>query len=58
MRAGYRGLCIALSNGQWICSGAAALATMVKESSATDDPLNLIFIARNFMEEIVFDGLM
>lgn len=58
VRAGYRGLCLILSDGQRLCSGAAALASMVKSSNATRDPLNLIWIAKDFKETIVFDGLM
>jgi hypothetical protein len=59
------GLCLTLSNGAQLCSGsAAALASMVKtegiQSNDTEaaDPLNLIWIAQNFKEKIVFDGLM
>ncbi|KAF7122253.1 hypothetical protein CNMCM5793_000210 [Aspergillus hiratsukae] len=65
VRAGYMGLCLTLSNGARLCSGsAAALASMVKaegvqgNDTATADPLNLIWIANNFKEKIVFDGLI
>jgi hypothetical protein len=64
VRAGYMGLCLTLRNGARLCSGsAAALASMVKvgvqgNDAGAADPLNLIWIASNFKEKIVFDGLM
>ncbi|GAB1198082.1 hypothetical protein APSETT444_007390 [Aspergillus pseudonomiae] len=61
VRAGYMGLCLTQSDGAQFCSNnAAALASMVKDqgygSNSTADPLNLIWIAKNFKETIVFDG--
>ncbi|PKX95432.1 Fig1 domain-containing protein [Aspergillus novofumigatus IBT 16806] len=65
VRAGYMGLCLTLSNGARLCSGsAAALASLVKaegiqgNDTGAADPLNLIWIAQNFKEKIVFDGLI
>ncbi|RHZ46558.1 Fig1 domain-containing protein, partial [Aspergillus thermomutatus] len=66
VRAGYMGLCLTLSDGARFCSGsAAALASMVKaegvqgsNDTATADPLNLLWIVKNFKETIVFDGLI
>jgi hypothetical protein len=65
VRAGYMGLCLTLSNGAQLCSGSAsALASMVKaegmqgNDTGAADPLNIIWIAQNFKEKIVFDGLM
>ncbi|EIT73576.1 hypothetical protein AO1008_04837 [Aspergillus oryzae 100-8] len=64
VRAGYMGLCLTRSDGAQFCSSnAAALASMVKDqglqgSNDTADPLNLIWIAKNFKETIVFDGLI
>ncbi|KNG84971.1 hypothetical protein ANOM_006786 [Aspergillus nomiae NRRL 13137] len=63
VRAGYMGLCLTQSDGAQFCSNnAAALASMVKDqgygSNVTADPLNLIWIAKNFKETIVFDGLI
>lgn len=52
-----------LNAGEWICStNAKSLANIVKLSSratnGTRDPLNLIYIANSFKEDIVFDGLL
>ncbi|KAJ5736579.1 Ca2+ regulator and membrane fusion protein Fig1-domain-containing protein [Penicillium malachiteum] len=63
VRAGYMGLCIMLTDGDWVCStSASSLANIVKLSSNaandTRDPLNLVSIANNFKEDIVFDGLL
>ncbi|OGM49811.1 hypothetical protein ABOM_001492 [Aspergillus bombycis] len=64
VRAAYMGLCLTRSDGAQFCSSsAAALASMVKDqgisgSNDTADPLNLIWIAKNFKETIVFDGLI
>ncbi|GFF22893.1 hypothetical protein IFM51744_04099 [Aspergillus udagawae] len=65
VRAGYMGLCLTLSNGAQLCSGSAsALASMVKaegmqgNDTGAADPLNIIWIAQNFKEKIVFDGLI
>ena len=63
VRAGYMGLCIMLNAGEWICStNAKSLTNIVKLSSratnGTRDPLNLIYIANSFKEDIVFDGLL
>ncbi|KAA8649324.1 hypothetical protein EYZ11_011168 [Aspergillus tanneri] len=64
VRAGYMGLCLTRSDGARFCSSsAAALASMVKAeriqgSNDTANPLNLIWIAKNFKDTIVFDGLI
>ncbi|KAJ5259309.1 Ca2+ regulator and membrane fusion protein Fig1-domain-containing protein [Penicillium angulare] len=63
VRAGYMGLCALLDGGEWICSTSAkSLANTIKLSSSlvngTRDPLNLIYIANAFKEDIVFDGLL
>ncbi|KAJ5152924.1 uncharacterized protein N7482_009402 [Penicillium canariense] len=63
VRAGYMGLCIMLNDGEWICStSATSLTNIVKLSSSstngTRDPLNLIYIANSFKDDIVFDGLL
>lgn len=52
------------SNAAQTCSSSASkLADIVKQTTsssneATADPLNLIYIANEFKEKIVFDGLM
>jgi hypothetical protein len=60
VRAGYLGLCMRQNPGKWECSSSAAfLAGIVELSSAsTGDPLNLIWIASNFRNHVVFVGLM
>lgn len=63
VRAGFMGLCLTQSDGTRFCSSsAAALASMVKDEGRnetdTADPLNLIWIANNFKDKIVFNGLM
>ncbi|KAJ5728019.1 hypothetical protein N7493_004349 [Penicillium malachiteum] len=52
-----------LTDGEWVCStSASSLANIVKLSSSaadgTRDPLNLIYIANSFKEDIVFNGLL
>ncbi|KAJ5088597.1 Ca2+ regulator and membrane fusion protein Fig1-domain-containing protein [Penicillium angulare] len=63
VRAGYTGLCAMLNGGEWVCSTSAkGLADIIRPSSSsangTHDPLNLIYIANGFKEDIVFDGLL
>ncbi|KAL4894527.1 Ca2+ regulator and membrane fusion protein Fig1-domain-containing protein [Aspergillus ambiguus] len=61
VRAGYMGLCLTRSDHSRLCSSsAAALASMARAdgNNGTADPLNLIWIAKNFKETIVFDGLI
>lgn len=68
VRAGYLGICILLAEnqGQWICSRSSErLARIVLgDSSASspsddiDDPLNLIYVAGKFKDDIVFEGLL
>lgn len=67
VRVGYMGLCIMQSNGVQTCSSSAtSLANMLKLSStsatnsthSTADPLNLIHVAADFKDKIVFDGLL
>ncbi|KAJ5666092.1 uncharacterized protein N7477_008540 [Penicillium maclennaniae] len=70
VRAGYMGLCVALRDTERICSrNARVLANLIKaekfsirtgntSTEFTPDPLNLIMIANEFKEKIVFDGLM
>ena len=59
------GLCISQNVGVWLCSSSATtLANLLKAESGSasrnisGDPLNLIWIASNFRNDIVFDGLM
>jgi hypothetical protein len=70
VRAGYKGICVTQSNSGRICSSnIKALANLIKaeKSSVSNgntsteiipDPLNLIMIANEFKDKIVFDGLL
>jgi hypothetical protein len=60
VRVGYMGFCMPDSTGDWICSRHAdSLAKTINSTHPmTGDPLNLIWIAKNFQSQIVFDGLM
>ncbi|KAJ5375575.1 hypothetical protein N7517_007581 [Penicillium concentricum] len=68
VRAGYMGICVTQSHTGRICStNAQVLANLfqaqkhVKNGTSTEivpDPLNLIMIANEFKEKIVFDGLI
>ena len=58
VRASYRGICIRSQQGKWTCAkNATKLANSVR-ALENGDPLNLIWIAANFSDHIVFDGLM
>ena len=61
------GLCISQTGDAWLCSSSAnALANILKTQSSIlggggvglGDPLNLIWIASKFRDQIVFNGLM
>jgi hypothetical protein len=55
-RVGYFGICINPDGGSWLCSNnATALADQV---SVDQDPLNLIWLASQFKDMIVFPYLM
>jgi hypothetical protein len=55
VRVGYFGIC-ASNGGDWLCSNnATALAASY---SPGDDPLNLIWVAKTFKDNIVFPYLM
>jgi len=55
-RVGYFGICISPDGGSWLCSNnATALANQI---SLDQDPLNLIWLASQFKDMIVFPYLM
>ena len=70
VRTGYMGLCVGQSNEDRICSSSAkALANMIaterktivygnSSAETTPDPLNLIMVAEEFRQKIVFEGLL
>ncbi|KAJ5584353.1 uncharacterized protein N7459_004153 [Penicillium hispanicum] len=70
VRAGYMGLCMTQGDEDRICSSSArALASILKAEKKSveignvtteysPDPLNLVMMANEFREKIVFDGLL
>ena len=55
-RVGYFGICVNPDGGSWLCSNnATALANQV---ASDQDPLNLIWLASQFKDMIVFPYLM
>jgi hypothetical protein len=55
-RVGFFGICINVDGGSWLCSNnATALANQV---TVDQDPLNLIWLASQFKDMIVFPYLM
>lgn len=56
VRVGYFGICINPTGGSFLCSNnASALAAQL---SIDQDPLNLIWVASTFKDNIVFPYLM
>lgn len=55
-RVGYFGICINPDGGSWLCSNNAT--ALAKEVSSDQDPLNLIWLAAQFKDMIVFPYLM
>lgn len=55
-RVGYFGICVNPDGGSWLCSNNAT--ALAKEVSQDQDPLNLIWLAAQFKDMIVFPYLM
>ena len=55
-RVGYFGICVNPDGGSWLCSNNAT--ALAKEVSVDQDPLNLIWLASQFKDMIVFPYLM
>lgn len=55
-RVGYFGICINPNGGSWLCSNNAT--ALANEISVDEDPLNLIWLASQFKDMIVFPYLM
>ncbi|KNB05933.1 hypothetical protein FOXG_08053 [Fusarium oxysporum f. sp. lycopersici 4287] len=55
-RVGYFGICINPDGGSWLCSNNAT--ALAKEVDVDQDPLNLIWLAAQFKDMIVFPYLM
>lgn len=67
VRVGYLGICISVTDNQWLCSNSAnVLANSLRvgfkslnaHKTEDIDPLNLLWIAATFKEKIAFNGLM
>jgi len=56
VRVGYFGICINPDGGAWLCSNNAT--ALANEVSADQDPLNLLFLASQFKDMIVFPYLL
>ncbi|KAK0725446.1 Ca2+ regulator and membrane fusion protein Fig1-domain-containing protein [Lasiosphaeris hirsuta] len=55
-RVGYFGICVNPDGGSWLCSNNAT--TLANEVSVDQDPLNLIWLASQFKDMIVFPYLL
>ncbi|RAL60653.1 hypothetical protein DID88_009971 [Monilinia fructigena] len=55
-RVGYFGICISPDGGAWLCSNNAT--ALANEVSVDQDPLNLIWLASQFKDMIVFPYLI
>jgi hypothetical protein len=55
-RVGYFGICINPDGGAWLCSNNAT--SLANQVSMDQDPLNLIWLASQFKDMIVFPYLM
>jgi hypothetical protein len=55
-RVGYFGICVNPDGGSWLCSNNAT--ALAREVSVDQDPLNLIWLAAQFKDMIVFPYLM
>ena len=55
-RVGYFGICVNPDGGSWLCSNNAT--ALAKEVNVDQDPLNLIWLAGQFKDMIVFPYLM
>lgn len=56
VRVGYFGLCITPDGSDFLCSNNATL--LAEQVSIDQDPLNLIYIANTFKNDVVFPYLM
>ena len=55
-RVGYFGICINPDGGSWLCSNNAT--ALANEVSVDQDPLNLIWLASQFKDMVVFPYLL
>lgn len=55
-RVGYFGICVNADGGSWLCSNNAT--SLADQIAVDQDPLNLIWLAAQFKDMIVFPYLM
>lgn len=55
-RVGYFGICVSADGGSWLCSNNAT--RLAADVSVDQDPLNLIWLASQFKDMIVFPYLL
>lgn len=55
-RVGYFGICINPDGGSWLCSNNAT--ALANEIASDQDPLNLVWLASQFKDMIVFPYLV
>lgn len=55
-RVGFFGICVNPDGGSWLCSNNAT--ALAQEVSVDQDPLNLIWLASQFKDMVVFPYLM
>ena len=55
-RVGYFGICVSPNGGDWLCSNNAT--SLANEVSVDQDPLNLVWLASEFKDMIVFPYLL
>lgn len=60
IRVGYLGFCMPDFAGNWICSrDASSFVEIINSTESTSgDPLNILWIAKNFQTQIIFSGLL
>jgi len=58
VHVGFLGFCLADSSGTWVCERSAkSLANFIRGSRSDIDPLNVVWIAKEFQEQSLFSGL-
>jgi hypothetical protein len=56
VRVGYFGICVNPDGGSFLCSNNATL--LAEQVSVDQDPLNLIWVAETFKDDVVFPYLL
>jgi hypothetical protein len=57
IRVGYFGYCLITNSTTSCSSDAASLTTSIRETGS-GDPLNLLYVAKQFHDNTIFSGLM